>query len=50
MYKLIYLKEGNSDFLSKESRDILENAEEIQNTFKQQPKKVQYLKGIVTDL
>jgi len=48
--KEISNQEGNSNFLSKESREILENADEIQTAFTQQPKKLQYLKGIITDL
>ena len=48
--KEISNQEGNSNFLSKDSREILDNADEIQTAFTQQPKKLQYLKGIITDL
>jgi len=43
-------QEGNSSFLSRDFQDVLKNAEEIQKNYKLQPKKLQLLRGIVTDL
>eukprot|EP01017_Pseudomicrothorax_dubius_P042816 TRINITY_DN7043_c0_g1_i3.p1 TRINITY_DN7043_c0_g1~~TRINITY_DN7043_c0_g1_i3.p1 ORF type:complete len:729 (-),score=128.21 TRINITY_DN7043_c0_g1_i3:32-2218(-) len=48
--KELATQEGSGNFLSQEYQKILDNSDRITAEFKQQPKKLQYLKGYVMDL
>jgi len=43
-------KEGNSNFLSPEYQEVLEKEADISKMYKQQPKRLLYLRGIIADL
>lgn len=46
----LFKQEGNSSFLSPEYQEILEKEAEINKMYKQQPKRLLYLRGIIADL
>lgn len=49
--KELQIQEGGSlSFMDSEYQKILDNADKISAEFKQQPKKLQYLKGVIIDL